>query len=128
MSLLTTADMEALRTCQTGGMHDWCVVQSFAESQDSTSGQVSHVFTDGLPVACGFDPGGGRELRELDKTTTVTFAMLRLPWGTTVEERDRIKLLTRSGETLSTPVVYRISAPPQRGITGVLLQLDIVEP
>lgn len=128
MSLLTTAENDAMRACQELGMHDSCVVQSYTEVQDTTSGQVSHTFVDGAVIPCGFDPGGGRELRELDKTTTVTYALLRLPWDTRVDEKDRIKLLSRNGEGLTTPVVYRIAAPAQYGNTGVVLQLDIVEP
>ena len=109
-------------------MSDWCVLQHYTEAQDTTSGQVTHTFTDGALLPCGFDPGAGVEVHETDKTKTVTYATLRLPWGTAVDEKDRIKLLTRSGETLAVPLVYFVTAPVQCGPTGVVVQLDIVKP
>ena len=70
-------------------------------------------------------PGSERHL--VDKTLIEYDATVRLPITTAVGMQDRFRVTKRFGETLSTPLVFDIVGPIQRGPSGVRLLLRIRE-
>lgn len=108
---LTAADLVIMRAAQTQSLMDTCVIQTQSVTVD-TYGQPIETFTDGAAIACRFVPSSGQEVREVsraDSTITVMRAIVRLPRGTTVTPKDRVKITKRYGETLATALVYGVA-------------------
>ena len=107
-------------------MQDLCVVQSFTDVADDYN-QLIRTWADGEPIACGFDPTGGREVTRSDATVVFTDAVVRLPLETEIDPAFRIKVLTRFGVVVEA-VVYGIAGDIQRGPSGLVLNLQKVVP
>ena len=72
-------------------------------------------YTDGSAIACRFVPERGAESHGADKTLTIMPAQVRLPLGTTVTAKDRIKITKRFGVPLGTAMVF---AAADAGVSG----------
>lgn len=111
-----------MQDTQIGAMLDTCVRLVYTEGAADAYGKpvVSHVAGDTL--ACGFHPSNSREA--LDGAEVVlTDGALRLPVGTPMDARDRIRLTRRYGATLSTPYEFEIVGEPLRGPSALVLSL-----
>ena len=127
MSLLLSADELAwMREAQTAHMNDTCVIQTCTQTKNSY-GEMVETFTDGSAIACGLDMRPGSE-RHGTENTVVTFdATIRLAITVAPNEKDRIKVTKRYGETLTTPLAFSIVGPIQRGPSGIRLLLNKIE-
>lgn len=116
-----------MKSVQVDSLQDTCVIQRHAYTGD-TYGQQADGFTDdAAAIACGLDMRPGSE-RWNNRTTVLNFdATLRLAITVTVDEKDRIKVTKRYGETLGTALVFEIAGPIQRGPSGIRLMLNRVE-
>lgn len=121
MQPFSIAELAAMQAAQQAAMQDTCVLQTYSETINAYGSPVG-AWTDGAPQACGFDPKGGREMAAANNTTVITDATLRLPVGTVVDMRDRIKITHRFGVSV-TATVYGIIGPARRGPSGVQLDL-----
>jgi len=107
-------------------MQDLCVVQTFTDAPDDYN-QLIRTWADGEPIACGFDPSGGREVKRPDSTVVFTDAVVRLPLDTEIDPAYRIKVLSRFGVVIDA-IVYGIVGDMQRGPSGLVLNLQKVVP
>jgi hypothetical protein len=116
-----------MRTAQTGHMLDTCYINVYSRTFNSY-GEPVEVWSSPLTTtACGLDMRPGSETPGEDYTSLAYDATVRLPIGTTIDTRDRITVTKRFGETLVTPLVFRIEGPIQRGPSGIRLALRRVE-
>ena len=126
MRVFTSDELSRMRGTQDGAMQDQCVIQRYVAAQADDyglGGQPS--YSADAPIACGFKPASVHEI--MDSTqVAVKAAELRLPIDTVIDNRDRIQITERFGETLLSPDVYRIIGQPKRGPSGLVLQLDTV--
>ena len=127
MRHFTAAELDAMRSTQTGAMMDTCTLRVRSTTQDDYGEEVE-TFAETPGVACGLDVTGGiaaRENRRGTGDTTTISAMLRLPLddGEGLTEEDRITVTHRNGELLTPPLAYGIDGYPQRGPTGYVLRL-----
>jgi len=91
-----------------------------------TTGTYSKpAYTYGAIIACGFTAKGGRETAD-GTQTALNSGSLRLPVGTAITSKDRIKLISRFGTTLSTAIEFRILGAPEHGPTAITLQLQAI--
>jgi hypothetical protein len=102
-------------------MQDTCKVLAYSATADDYGLPVV-TFTPGAAIACGFDPQASREVQEGSHVAVVD-GRLRLPLGTAVTSKDRIQVTHRFGEALSSPETYSIIGEPERGPTGLVLNL-----
>lgn len=107
-------------------MQDTCIIQAYSATPD-TYGDPVPTYTDGAAIACGFDPTGGRESWRPDMTALHVDATVRLPIATTLDTRDRIKITKRFGVAI-TAIVFEIVGLPQRGPSGLVVELVKVTP
>ena len=119
----TTQDLTALRHAQDGHMMDTGNVQPISVTGDTFGQQVESWPTNSAAIVCGLDMRPGSERHGVDKVLVEYDATVRLPVGTTVDLRDRFRVTKRHDETLSTPLVFDIVSPIQRGPSGVRLML-----
>jgi hypothetical protein len=123
----SATELETMRTAQDGHMLDTGNVQPYATAQDSFGQVVETWPTNSASIACGLDMRAGSERHGADKTVVSYDATVRLPIGTTVDLRDKFRVIKRFDETLTTPLVFAIVSPIQRGPSGIRLMLKRVE-
>lgn len=123
----TSAELTDMRTAQDGHMMDTCYLQTYSRTFN-TFGEPVETWTDAEnSTACGLEMKPGRELRMKDKTPVEYDAIIRLPIATVPDEKDRIKITKRFGETITPSLVFEIVAPIQRGPSGIRLLLRKID-
>jgi hypothetical protein len=133
MAEFSAADLAKMRAAQEAHMMDACKLQACVETADSFNQLVQTWPVDGSELVCGLDmstgryPRPGSEEHGADMTVLEYDATLRLPITATPNAKDRVKITKRFGETLSTPLIYDIVGPIQRGPSGVQLLLKRIE-
>lgn len=122
----SAGELTDMRTTQDAHMLDTCTLQTHSTTRDAY-GQDVDAWTDGSSVACGLDMRPGSERRGAKMTVVEYDATVRLPIGTTVDEKMRIKVTKRFGESI-TALVFDIVSPVQRGPSGIRLMLRKANP
>lgn len=125
--MFNASDLANMRTTQQNHQMDTCVLQAVVETENSFNELVQTWPSDSSALTCGLDMKPGAERHGPDKTLLEWDAVLRLPITSTPGAKDRIKITKRFGETLSTPLVYEITGPIQRGPSGNRVLLQRVE-
>lgn len=125
MTTFSASELANMRTAQDGHMMDTAFIQDETETTNSYREVVFTYADRGTSTVCGLDMRPGSENVREDKTVLIYDATVRLPIGTLVDEKNRIKVTKRFGETLTTVLVYDIVGPVQRGPSGVRLLLRI---
>lgn len=121
--MFSASELANMRTAQDGHMMDTGYIQVRTASADSF-GEMVETFTESVTAtALGLDMRPGNERHGADMTVTTYDATARLPIATSIDVKDRIRVTKRFGETLGTPLVFEVSAPVQRGPSGVRVQL-----
>lgn len=106
-------------------MQDTCLILAYSATSDDY-GNPDPTYTAGSALACGFEPVRPRELQESGEVPVID-ARLRLPIGTTLDERDRMRMTKRYGETLSPAEDFEIVGPVMRGPSGLVVGLRLVD-
>ena len=123
MNSLSAAELARMRSTQISSLMDTCVVQRYSASANSYNELIPTWTDDASSTACGLDMRSGSERYGNKQVSVVYDASLRLPITVSVDVKDRIKITRRYGEILSTPLVYDIAGPVQRGPSGIRLLL-----
>lgn len=124
--MFTAADLANMREAQTDRMQDACYIQALSQSTNSFGEVVNSWADSGSEIACGLDMRAGSERREADKTVVMYDATLRLSITASVDETKRIRVTKRFAESLTTPLVFDIAAPVQRGPSAIRILLNKV--
>jgi head-tail adaptor len=114
-----------MQATQVSSLMDTCVRCVFSEAADA-AGQMIPTWTDGVTLACGFEPRSSIEARRPDMTVLSYDARLRLAITATMDYRDKIRLTHRYGALLATPLTFAIEGQPLRGPSGLVLLLKAV--
>lgn len=109
-------------------MHDTCVVQTYTSSTVDSYRQPTVTYPDGSAISCGFSWRQlGNTERLFPELHSLTYdALVRVPIGTTVTRKDRVKLTKRMGVAI-TNIVFEVSGPVMRGPTCLMVPLRRVE-
>lgn len=119
-------DTSWMGTEQVNHMFDTCHKLAHSYSSGGLNQQESTYTESMTDIACGFDPSPG-SIAHGDQMTTVTWdAVLRLPLGTTFDEKDRFKITKRFGQAQASPLTYRLASPAQVGPTCIRVLLHKV--
>lgn len=127
MSDFTAGELANMRTAQTGHMMDTCVLQACVQTANAMNELVETWPVDGSAMDCGLEMMAGNERRGLDHAVLQYDARIRLPITATPNQKDRVKVTKRFGETLGTALVFEIVGPIQRGPSGVRMLLKRIE-
>jgi hypothetical protein len=126
MKALTLDELKRMVDTQNAGMMDLCEILEYQEGLPSDLGKpVKSWIPRADPVACGYNGQARREVMEGGQVT-VTDAVMRLPMGTTLERRDRVRLTHRFGAKLDTTLEYEILGEARQGASGLVLNLRSV--
>ena len=121
-----SSELEALRAAHVAHYNDTCQIGVYSSTQDSFGYEVP-AWTYGVAIPCGFSPLGGRESEGADKTVLRSDATLRLPISTSISKVDRVKIVSRHGETLSPAEIYQVMSLAKRGPSGLVIDLVKVD-
>lgn len=125
MNKFTADELAHMQATQTGAMQDTCSIGVYSMTRDSYGAEIA-VYTYGADLFCGYDPTGGRESRRATMTPLDVSATVRLPIGTSISRRDRIKIKKRFGVAISPEIVLSIVSEPERGPSGLVIMADEV--
>jgi hypothetical protein len=106
-------------------MQDVCRVGAY-QSVDDAYNNPTPTYVYGAEVVCGLDLLRADEQHASGEVPVIT-AILRLPLATVIDERDRIRIEQRYNEALTTPIVFEIEGPVDRGPSGLVLDLRLVD-
>lgn len=119
MTTFTGSELAKMREEQESYMQDTAVIQDHARGSADAYGHQSETWTDrASSTVCGVEMKSGSEKDLTDKTLVNYDAIIRLPIGTDIDFKDRIKITKRFSETI-TAIVYEIVSPIQRGPSGL---------
>ncbi len=126
MRHFTTAELSRLQSTQVSAMQDTCILQTYTAASASSAYGYGYGggYSDTVPVACGLDMSPSREVME-GAQIALPDARLRLPLGTSIINVDRVRVTHRYGVALSTPLVYDVIGLPERGPSGLQLNLRL---
>ena len=114
-----------MRSTQDGAMQDTCRIGAYTSTDDAYNlPSVTYVY--GNTIVCGLDLMRPTEQHASGEVPVIT-GILRLPIGTTIDERDRIRIEQRYNEALDVPQVFEIEGPVDRGPSGIRLDVRLVD-
>ena len=124
MPAYNTADLAFMQETQQITLHDTCLILAYTVGTLNAYGKPAITYSAGTAVACGWKP----ETKEVMQDTQVPAwdGRLRLPTGTAVGNKDRIRLTHRYGATLAPAQDYEIIGNPEQGPSGIVLRLKSV--
>jgi len=122
----STTELSRMQSTQEAAMQDTCRVLPYTTSTTDAYGLPVVTYpTSNDPIACGVERMRPRETLASAEVPQID-VRLRLPIGTSIDERDRIAILTRFGVD-TTDETYEIVGPVRRGPSGLRLELKRVD-
>lgn len=120
----TAQDLTSFREAQFGHMQDAGYFQALTRTYNTYGEPLDSWADTGSEIDCGLEMMNGSETRGTDKTVVTYDAVLRIAVTEYPSEMRRFRVTKRHGETLTTPLVFDIISPVQRGVSGnrILLQ------
>jgi len=129
MRAFTSTELSRMRSTQDSAMQDVCRIGAYRESMDGygnpDTSSPGTLWTYGGEQICGLQHVRPRETQASGDVPLID-ARLRLPIGTAIDERDRIRIERRYGEALPAAQVFEIVGPVQRGPSGLVLGLRLI--
>jgi len=127
---LTATELSRMRTTQDSAMQDVCRIGVYQESTDTygnpDTSSPEDLWKYGEEQICGLEHVRPRETQGSGDVPVID-ARLRLPIGTEIGDKDRIRIAQRYDEALDTAQVFEIEGPVQRGPSGLVLGLRLVD-
>jgi hypothetical protein len=126
MTMLAADDIVLMRADQALSRWDTCRRLVYTAGAVNAYGMPEPpTYVRGDAITCGLDMRSSA--REVMNGTQVVLAdaRLRLSVNTTLDNRDRIEITQRFGEVLATPLVYEIIGEPERGPSGLVVNLRL---
>lgn len=119
-----SGDIELMRQIANLHMMDIGYVQVYSSELDEYGDDVV-TYTDGALTICGLKNEAGSEYHTPGMTVVTWDAVLRLPIGYEVNEKDRFIITSFRGEPVT--MIFEISSPVQIGMTANRVRLKRVE-
>lgn len=124
---LNARELAHLSAVANSSMMDTCIPMIYSVAGLNAVREPFETWTDAPPSPCGLnvysDRQKGKEIVRPDGTVVISEARLRLPLGTSITERDRVRITHRLGAELPTPETWEIVSPVKRGPTALVMEL-----
>jgi len=127
MRSIPVNQLARMQAAQVAAMFDLCVPMRYSESFDAMHHPVP-VWIDAEPVACGLDMVGGSEIDGDGRILVTWDAEIRLPLGTILEPKDRVRIISRFGVADEPRLEYEVAGPARKGPSGLVVRLKRVLP
>lgn len=110
-----------MRAAQTDHMNDTCVIRAYGSTTDEFN-MPKPTYTAGAPMACGFRARTPKEVLQRAQVA-MSDGDLRLPIGTLLDPRSKLRITHRHGQALNPVEDYEIVGEPLRGPSGLVVLL-----
>ena len=120
---LSAAELATMRATKDDAMMDTCVILRYGSTKNAYNLPDVTYTPDASGTACGFEANPSKEV--LDQVP-MSEARVRLPIGTTLDHKDRIRITHRFSETESSPITFDVVGLTKRGPSGSLVWLKKV--
>lgn len=121
MPLLSVAELTSMQVAQVDHMNDTCIIRAYGSTTDENN-MPKPTYAAGAPMACGFRARTPKEVLQRAEVA-MSDGDVRLPVGTTLDRRSRIRITHRYGQALSPAQDYEIVGEPLRGPSGLVVLL-----
>lgn len=121
MSALSTAEMSSMRADFETTMHDRCIVAPYSGSKKRTSPEPNDPVSwdySGEAIACGLDYSSRAKIPGTQVPADAE-GTIRIPHGTVIDQKARIRLTQRNGDDLAPAWDFEILGLPRAGMTGI---------
>jgi len=112
-----------LRGHQTAVLKDTGHILTFTQEVGTDHRQGSGTFVEGAACPMGYRPQSPKEVHD-DQEVGILLGRVRLPVGTAVTEKDRIRITHVDGEALAVALDFAIYGPPMVRPTVVICNLQ----
>jgi hypothetical protein len=120
---MSTTETTRMKATVAESFNDTCQIGTLTTTQGGVYNTESYSYATAIP--CGFKAKGGKETSD-GSQTAINSGSVRLPFGTTVTSKDRIKLVSRFGVALAAAIEFKILGAPEQGPTAITLQLQAI--
>ena len=121
----TPGELQALEDTSLASMQDTCQLLTYTEGVTDAYGKPTITYTPGASLACGYN--ATRQVEVMEGTeVAITDATLRLPAGTSIDHRDRVKITHRLGVALAAQPVYSFIGEARQGHSALVAGLRLV--
>jgi hypothetical protein len=123
----TTDELSRMQTAQQNAMQDTCVILTRTAGAADAYGYPAETWSAATTTACGIDEHAQDEAMG-DGEVVMVDAVIRLPIALdgTFDGSDRVQVTHRFGVALDAAVTYEIMGNPERGPSGLVLNLQKV--
>lgn len=111
MRKLAEAQRSRLAANQEAVLKDTGQVLAFSQVVGSDYRQANATYTAGAAISVGYSPSGPNEVHE-DQEVAILAGRVRLPLGTAVTSKDRIRITHIGGQELATALTFAVYGPP----------------
>lgn len=125
--MFSSSDLSNMRSAQEAHMMDRCNLLRSAVAFEGRGSPKRDLIADTAETACGLDMRPGSERRGGQMTVVQYDATVRLPIATDMTGVRGVRIVSRFGEALSTPLDYEFAGPVQRGPSGLRVMLKRIE-
>lgn len=126
MDSFSPDELAGMQATQESAMMSEAYILVYSRTQDA--GEPVEIWTQSPnPIKIGLDTKVSKEIRKDDQTILNTSGRARLPIDTIIDEKDKLKIITRFGQPI-TPIEYALAGIPERGPSGLVVDLMIIEP
>jgi hypothetical protein len=121
----TAGELGRMEDTQEGAMQDTCRRMVFVEDIADAYGMPATEWVEDVALECGFDAMAKPEAME-GTEVVMADAVMRLPMGTELDHRDRLKVTHRFGVMVEEPETFEVIGEAERGPSGLVLKLRLV--
>lgn len=127
MRAFTTTELDRMQGAQEDAMMDTCQIKRRMETGVDQYGYPITTYIIVYDGKCGFDASPSKEVMAGTQVSIID-AVMRLPLDTLddFDNLDRIKATYRFGEEVDEPHTFEIVGIPERGPSGLVLNLRVV--
>jgi hypothetical protein len=127
MKPFSVGEIIAMQQMQASAMMDECEILRYSGTRDALNYLVP-TWTGGTISMCGVEMYDGAERDGENRIAVEWDARLRLPFGTMLDLRDRIKITARFWNPSDDATIYDIISPPMIGVSGIVVKLKKMQP
>lgn len=124
MSVFAPAELDLMRGAQEAAMPDTCQIGHYRAFEDDYNAPRAEYQWGGY-LSCGVEELDPDEVQDEGEVVVID-AVVRLPIDTDIESRDRVRVTYRHGEMLDVARTFEVVGPPQRGLSGLVVNCRVV--
>lgn len=102
-------------------MMDTCIVHAHSMTGRDAYGKPAPAYTALGATRCGYKADASTEILSGNETVTID-ATIRLPRSTPINDRDRLELIRRFGQTII-PIMFEVVGQPAPGPSAIVAKV-----